>query len=418
MSALTRSSSGRAVLVALAIGLIGAMMAIAIFPAEAAVVGKVGRVSGDACQTLGIQGESFAFDVPKGDPNDQTRVFDETYGLDHGVSLEVFLPSNRSYLNFDMSDGSVSAVVLFGRNNQRNGTLYDYRGGSPVVDDDGLESLYNGNIKSVTLCYGPKASPSISTSVSKATAAIGDAIFDTATLSDDFDATGDITFSVYDGLASCESDNPLEGWPKTVAVDDNGEAVSPNFTPSERGTYYWVASYAGDSFNDPTRGSCGDAGEVSTVFDNSFVCDEPVTVGDLPMGLGATFIRFGTSEECGDPKFGNINFSVDLLGDDVIQFAPDLDGDANFVGELTFDTEGAAWPDILQIDDTLNEIDDFDDMEWYETLDSINYDGGGVISGADFTCPTPGKWCILSATVDRDQVVWVIGGPDVDPRFR
>ncbi|MCL1601509.1 MAG: hypothetical protein M3112_08255, partial [Actinomycetia bacterium] len=75
MSALTRNTSGRVVLVALGIALIGAMMAITLFPADAAVVtgSDEGRVNGDACEVLGFPGESFAFDVPKGSANDQTR---------------------------------------------------------------------------------------------------------------------------------------------------------------------------------------------------------------------------------------------------------------------------------------------------------------------------------------------------------
>jgi hypothetical protein len=319
MSALTRSNSGRAVLVALLIGLIGAMMAIALFPADAATESGVSgsdvdRVSGDACETLGFPGKSFAFDVPKGASNDQSRVFDETYDLEDGASVEVRLPSNRSYMNFDMTGASVSAVVVFGRNNQRDGTLYEYDRdlvtGLFPDSDTGLvlNELYSGNIKSVTLCY------------------------DTST---------------------------------------------------------------------------------------SFLCDVPVTESDPSLHLSVTFIRFGEDEECGEFKFGKLDFSI-AEGEDVIQFAPSLDGSANFVGELTYDVAADAdFYDILYIDDSLHGDGEFFAMEWYEELDSIDYDGvNGAISGADFKCPNEGEWCILSATIDKGQIVWVIGGPLVDPRFR
>jgi hypothetical protein len=288
------------------------MMAIALFPADAAEVmgSDEGRVTGDACETLGFPGKSFALDVPKGSANDQTRVFDETYDLDDGVSVDIYLPSNRSFMNFDMTGGSVSAVVVFGRNNQRDGTLYDYYSNpnvGPFKDSDTdltLASVYSGNIKSVTLCYD---------------------------------------------------------------------------------TYVLLP------------------------------CEVPVTKPDSLLGLKATFIRSGTDTECDEPKFGSFDFSV-AEGEDIIQFSPAGVGDATFVGELTYDAEGATSFDILHIDDSLDGAGDFHAMEWYRTLTSIDY-SNGIVSGAVYECPTEGSWCILSATIDKDKIVWVIGGPSVDPRF-
>jgi hypothetical protein len=427
MSALTRNTSGRVVLVALVIGLIGAMMAIALFPADAADGGEqVGSVNGDACETLGLPGESFAFDIPKGAPNDESRVFAETYDLKHDVSVDVLLPSNRSHLDFDMTDGLVSAVVVFGRNNQRNGTLYEYGSGSFKASDSNLTSLYTGNIKRVTLCYGQEASPSIATVVSRPTAAIDDSISDRATLSGDFQAEGTITFTVYRDDATC---TPPYYWEsKAVDVTDGSADLADlpdadSFTPTERGTYYWVASYSGDGFNHPTNGKCGDANEISTVFDALFLCDVPITMTDASLGLKTTFIRPDGSEGCastGDSdKFGNLDFSVDQQGEDIIQFTPSGEGQkTTFVGELTYDVAaGAVLYDILHIDASANGNGTFVPMKWYSTLTSIDYDNG-VISGATFTCPTLEEWCILSATIDKGQIVWVIGGPSVDPRFR
>lgn len=310
MSALTRSNSGRAVLVALTLGLIGAMMAIALFPADAAHEGgePIGRVIGDACGEF--PGELFEIDIPKGASNDQTRAFDDTYDLGDGVSVHIFLPSNRSFVNFEMFGGGlVSAATIFGGNNQRNGTLYDYYhagSGSFVAEGDGLTSSYSGNIKRVTLCY-----------------------------------------------------------------------------------------------------------DVYVLF----TCGVPVTKPDSLLGLNATFIRSGTLTECAEPKFGSFDFSV-ANEEDIIQFSPAGLGDATFVGELTYDVaEGAVLYDILHIDASANGSGTFFPMNWYATLTSIDY-ANGVISGADFTCPTAEEWCILSATIDKDQIVWVIGGPSVDPRFR
>ncbi len=45
----------------------------------------------------------------------------------------------------------------------------------------------------------------------------------------------------------------------------NGNYNSGSFTPSQAGTYFWIASYSGDSNNNPFTASCGDNGETLTV---------------------------------------------------------------------------------------------------------------------------------------------------------
>ena len=42
-------------------------------------------------------------------------------------------------------------------------------------------------------------------------------------------------------------------------------ATSANFTPTAAGNYYWIAFYSGDANNLAKQGTCGDAGETSTV---------------------------------------------------------------------------------------------------------------------------------------------------------
>ncbi len=42
-------------------------------------------------------------------------------------------------------------------------------------------------------------------------------------------------------------------------------ATSANFTPTAAGSYYWIAFYSGDAGNLAKQGTCGDAGETSTV---------------------------------------------------------------------------------------------------------------------------------------------------------
>ena len=46
-----------------------------------------------------------------------------------------------------------------------------------------------------------------------------------------------------------------------MTVSGNGDYQSEPFSPTEAGTYRWVASYSGDNNNEPVATSCGEPGE-------------------------------------------------------------------------------------------------------------------------------------------------------------
>ena len=111
------------------------------------------------------------------------------------------------------------------------------------------------------------ASPTLITSAF-ATAVVGEPIFDTATLSGGNNPTGTITFNLYNTLASCEAVPPSPIQTYTVNVHGNGTYLSPNFIPTLSGTYYWTASYSGDSNNNAVPlplNACGADNEISIV---------------------------------------------------------------------------------------------------------------------------------------------------------
>jgi hypothetical protein len=85
-----------------------------------------------------------------------------------------------------------------------------------------------------------KATPTISTSTS-GTVASGAPSFDQATVSGGSSPTGTVTFNLYNNPTPLftNTDKPLVG----------GTAFSNGYTPSAPGTYYWVATYSGDSNN-------------------------------------------------------------------------------------------------------------------------------------------------------------------------
>jgi hypothetical protein len=106
-----------------------------------------------------------------------------------------------------------------------------------------------------------KASPTLSTSAT-ANVALGASAKDTATLSGGSSATGTITFRVY-GPSDTGCTTPLTT--STASVRGNGTYSSASFTPTQAGTYYWIASYGGDGNNNATAGTCGAQGESTVV---------------------------------------------------------------------------------------------------------------------------------------------------------
>ena len=102
----------------------------------------------------------------------------------------------------------------------------------------------------------------ISTSAT-ASVPVGSSISDTATLTNASSPTGNAVFKLYSD-ATCQ----------TLVTTINGSAWSGGngtFTSTATyatpavGTYYWIASYAGDANNSSATGTCGDTGETSEV---------------------------------------------------------------------------------------------------------------------------------------------------------
>ena len=103
-----------------------------------------------------------------------------------------------------------------------------------------------------------KNSPSIVTTQQPASAVVGSTFKDKATLSGGggLDGTGSITFTLYDA-ADCDG-NVLD----TEVIHNisaNGDYTTPNgFAIQNAGTYYWVASFNGDSNNNSFTSGCND----------------------------------------------------------------------------------------------------------------------------------------------------------------
>jgi hypothetical protein len=109
---------------------------------------------------------------------------------------------------------------------------------------------------------GP-SSPSLSSAASR-DVTLGGSVSDTATLSGGQSPTGLLTFKVFGPDDDDCSSAPV--LTTTAAVSGDGAYPTEPFTPVAVGTYRWVVSYSGDSFNTPAGPTaCSDSAETVVV---------------------------------------------------------------------------------------------------------------------------------------------------------
>jgi hypothetical protein len=152
----------------------------------------------------------------------------------------------------------------------------------------------------------PVASPSLASFSSPGGPIGSTTVTDKATLSGGTAPTGTITFKLYgpSATANCAT-TPV--FNQMVTVSGNGNYVSPAFTPSQAGTYYWTASYSGDTGNNPAVTGCA---------------SDPVTIGQLSPGMltipsttgsgmaGSTTVKDTATMSGGFSPTGTITFSL------------------------------------------------------------------------------------------------------------
>ena len=122
--------------------------------------------------------------------------------------------------------------------------------------------------------------PTFTTQASQS-GALGEAVFDTATISGTAPG-GTITFRLFGPNDATCSGAPI--FTSTVNVNGNGTYTSASFTPTTPGAYYWVASYSGDGVNNgPVSSTCG-------------APNQSITVADTVLGNIATRLRVETGD--------------------------------------------------------------------------------------------------------------------------
>jgi len=143
-----------------------------------------------------------------------------------------------------------------------------------------------------------KSHPTIST-IASASVPAGGNVSDTATLANDYQATGDMTFTLY-APADTTCQKPIAT--KTVSLSSES-ASSGDVSIGAAGTYRWIASYSGDAENDAAASKCGDETVVVT----------PQTLTGRAYGLTAKSTLLGVTlvNVAPTPDTGSISTTTD-----------------------------------------------------------------------------------------------------------
>jgi len=156
------------------------------------------------------------------------------------------------------------------------GTFYWQAAYSGDANNNGATSACT----SEQLVVNPNA-PTIATVLSATSAAIGELVHDSATLSGaTANAGGTVTYTVYSDDQCTTS--VADGGTKTVTNGTVPDSDSVTFNAA--GTFYWQAAYSGDANNDPATSAC--QSEIVTVNKNS---------PSISTTLSATSVSIGTA---------------------------------------------------------------------------------------------------------------------------
>jgi trimeric autotransporter adhesin len=216
-------------------------------------------------------------------------------------------------------------------------------------------ATYNGDANNDVVSSGTAdepvtvtmATPSVSTTQQPSTAAVGSSIADKATVSAGYNPTGTITFELYDNSTAAGS--PL--YTDTEPLS-SGNATSAGYAPTATGTYYWVATYSGDSDNNTAASGTADEPVTVTVATpsvsttqqpntatvGSSIADQAtVTGGYNPTGT-VTFRLYDNSTAAGSPLYtdteplssgGATSASYSTAHAGTVYWVATYDGDAN-----------------------------------------------------------------------------------------
>jgi uncharacterized repeat protein (TIGR01451 family) len=172
-------------------------------------------------------------------------------------------------------------------------------------------AAYNGDSNNTAVTSGTalepvviaQATPAISTTPQPAAAAVGSTIADQATVTGGFNASGTVTFNLFNnpngiGTPLFTDTEPLSG----------GMATSRGFTATAAGTDYWVATYNGDSNNNAV--TSGTALEPVIISAGTVVINTTPNPTTVTLTTGSVTLKDSATLAGGTSPTGTITFTL------------------------------------------------------------------------------------------------------------
>jgi hypothetical protein len=174
--------------------------------------------------------------------------------------------------------------------------------------------------------------PKITTTPNPSSGPVGTVLNDSATLSDGVDPTGSITFKLFGPNDFTCSGDPI--FTNTVPVSGNGTySTTAGFPATAAGTYYWVATYSGDSNNSSVSDRCGNESVVITIIR---ISTKPIPssgrLGNVPPLKDSATLADGVNPT------GTITFKLFDLSDPNCGGQPIFTNTVNVNGNGTYNT--------------------------------------------------------------------------------
>ncbi len=215
-------------------------------------------------------------------------------------------------------------------------------------------------------------SPLIST-LTSATAVVGDAVTDTAHLTGIFGPVlaSDVSFVLYSDVGCTIPQGSAAG---VSVTGGNGTwtVTSGPVTPAHTGAYHWIASYGGNSDNAPVAGTCSDTGETVTVTPAQPALG---TVATPTAPVGSAIHDVATiSGVFGPLTAAQVHFAL--------YFGADCSGPATAVATASVSNAGAAWT-VTSADYTMTAAGTY---HWI-----ASYTGNADNAAVTGTCGDPGE---------------------------
>jgi LPXTG-site transpeptidase (sortase) family protein len=160
------------------------------------------------------------------------------------------------------------------------------------------------------ILIGP-VSPTITTAANPTTGTVGTPISnpgDAATLSGGYNPTGSVTFTLYSNN-TCTSTVPNMSGSGSISSSGTASWSTTSWTPTAAGTYYWIASYAGDTNNMGFTTACGATTEQIVVGQASQTISTTASPTTATVGTPVTTGDTATLDSAYNPS-GSVTFTL------------------------------------------------------------------------------------------------------------